>query len=62
MNDISGHSQAEKSPSNVVGKFADARILPFYMELNGIRNDSRDFALTIVIKKAHTCFGASVPK
>ena len=24
-----------KSPSNVLKKFADTRILPFYMELNG---------------------------
>ena len=31
---ISCHSQAEKSPSNVLEKFAHARILPFYMELN----------------------------
>ena len=33
--DISCHSQAEKSPNNVLEKIADARILPFYMELNG---------------------------
>ena len=29
------YSQAEKSSSNVLKKFADARILPFLMELNG---------------------------
>ena len=34
-------------------------------ELTGIRDDSTRFArfsLTIVIKKARTCFGASAPK
>ena len=34
MKGISCHSQAEKSPNNVLEKFADARILPFYIELN----------------------------
>ena len=38
MNDRSCHSQAEKIPSNVLKKFADARILPFYMEMNGTIN------------------------
>ena len=34
MTNLATHRQ-KKSPSNVLEKFADARILPFYMELNG---------------------------
>ena len=33
MNDISCHLQAEENRKQCSKKFADARILPFYMEL-----------------------------
>ena len=54
MNDRSCHSQTEKSPSNVLEKFADARILPFYMELNGtdkLCTEPRKGTCTTVITK-----------
>ena len=35
MNDRSCHSQAEKNPTNILKKYAEACKLPFCMELNG---------------------------
>ena len=46
MNDRSCHSQTKKSSSNFLKKIADARILPFYMELNGTDNCARTHQYT----------------